>query len=77
MPWKPRNTPSHASCSRSHRQCEYLTYKFQLRTMGKPRAPAQGGILEGANPSIYNPANPIVSFIIQVSTPSPKPPTVI
>lgn len=29
------------------------------------RAPPQGGILEGANPSHYDPKNPIVIFIIQ------------
>ena len=34
--------------------------------MGKPRAPAQGGILQGANPSVYDPKNPIIIFIIQV-----------
>lgn len=34
--------------------------------MGKPRAPAQGGILQGANPSVYDPKNPIILFIIQV-----------
>ncbi|KAL6717665.1 hypothetical protein ACLMJK_005580 [Lecanora helva] len=33
--------------------------------MGKPRAPAQGGILQGANPSVYDPKNPIIVFIIQ------------
>jgi hypothetical protein len=30
------------------------------------RAPPQGGILEGGNPTIYNPTNPIILFIIQV-----------
>lgn len=30
------------------------------------RAPAQGGILEGMNPSVYNPSSPIITFIIQV-----------
>jgi hypothetical protein len=30
------------------------------------RAPPQGGILEGGNPSHYDPKNPIVIFIIQV-----------
>ncbi|KAL8926901.1 MAG: hypothetical protein Q9208_002710 [Pyrenodesmia sp. 3 TL-2023] len=29
------------------------------------RAPHQGGILEGANPSVYNPKDPIIMFIIQ------------
>ncbi|KAL5357348.1 Sodium/hydrogen exchanger family-domain-containing protein [Aspergillus floccosus] len=31
------------------------------------RAPPQGGILEGGNPSHYDPKNPIVIFIIQAS----------
>lgn len=31
------------------------------------RAAAQGGILEGSNPSTYDPKNPIIIFIIQVS----------
>lgn len=31
------------------------------------RAPAQGGILEGENPSTYDPKNPIILFIIQVN----------
>ncbi len=40
--------------------------------MGNTPAPGQGGILEGANPSIYDPKNPIVMFIIQASsTPLP------
>ncbi|RCI13013.1 hypothetical protein L249_0466 [Ophiocordyceps polyrhachis-furcata BCC 54312] len=30
------------------------------------RAPPQGGVLEGANPSHYDPSNPIILFIIQV-----------
>jgi hypothetical protein len=30
------------------------------------RASPQGGILEGSNPSIYDPKNPIFIFIIQV-----------
>lgn len=30
------------------------------------RAPPQGGVLEGANPSKYDPSNPIILFIIQV-----------
>lgn len=33
------------------------------------RAPSQGGVIEGANPSQYNPKEPIVLFIIQVSFP--------
>ncbi|PMB63528.1 K(+)/H(+) antiporter 1 [Beauveria bassiana] len=32
------------------------------------RAPPQGGVIEGANPSKYNPADPIILFIIQVIT---------
>jgi hypothetical protein len=35
-----------------------------------PTVPPQGGILEGGNPSHYDPKNPIVTFIIQVSIPS-------
>lgn len=31
------------------------------------RAPAQGGVLEGANPVEYNPSNPVILFIVQVS----------
>ncbi|OCL00713.1 K(+)/H(+) antiporter-like protein 1 [Cenococcum geophilum 1.58] len=31
----------------------------------KTKAPPQGGILEGANPSTYDPKNPIIIFIIQ------------
>ena len=31
------------------------------------RAAPQGGILEGANPATYDPKNPIILFIIQVS----------
>ena len=31
------------------------------------RAAPQGGILEDANPSVYDPKNPITIFIIQVS----------
>lgn len=30
------------------------------------RATPQGGILEGSNPSVYDPKNPIFLFIIQV-----------
>lgn len=30
------------------------------------RAKAQGGILEGENPTHYNPKDPIIIFIIQV-----------
>ena len=29
------------------------------------RAPPQGGVIEGSNPSVYNPSDPIVIFIIQ------------
>ena len=35
------------------------------------RAPGQAGILGGMNPSKYNPANPIITFIIQVCKISP------
>ncbi|KAM3504402.1 hypothetical protein MY11210_008371 [Beauveria gryllotalpidicola] len=31
------------------------------------RAPPQGGVMEGANPSKYNPGDPIILFIIQAS----------
>lgn len=31
------------------------------------RAPSQGGIFEGMNPSVYNPADPIIMFIIQAT----------
>ncbi|PKS12406.1 hypothetical protein jhhlp_000610 [Lomentospora prolificans] len=31
------------------------------------RAPPQGGVIEGANPSVYNPKDPITIFIIQAS----------
>lgn len=30
------------------------------------RAAPQGGILEGGNPTVYSPSNPIILFIIQV-----------
>ena len=36
------------------------------------RASPQGGILEGANPSVYDPKNPIFVFIIQVSALVPR-----
>ena len=32
------------------------------------RATPQGGVLEGIDPSVYDPKNPIILFIIQVST---------
>lgn len=35
--------------------------------VAKLRAANQGGILQGQDPSIYDPKNPIISFIIQVS----------
>ncbi|KAL2756486.1 hypothetical protein ACRALDRAFT_2028010 [Sodiomyces alcalophilus JCM 7366] len=35
--------------------------------MDQNRIPPQGGVIEGANPSEYNPADPIVLFIIQAS----------
>lgn len=31
------------------------------------RAPPQGGVLDGQNPTVYDPKNPIIVFIIQVS----------
>lgn len=33
------------------------------------RAPPQAGILEGMDPSHYNPKDPIITFIIQVEQP--------
>lgn len=36
-------------------------------TSAKLRAASQGGILDGGNPSKYNPKDPITIFIIQVS----------
>lgn len=36
-------------------------------TASTSRAAPQGGILEHGNPSIYDPKNPIIVFIIQVS----------
>lgn len=30
------------------------------------RAPSQGGVIEGANPTVYNPKDPLTIFIIQV-----------
>lgn len=35
-------------------------------TGGGNRAPSQGGVIEGANPTVYNPKDPITIFIIQV-----------
>ena len=37
-------------------------------TASGDRAPSQGGVIEGSNPSEYNPKEPIVLFIIQVSS---------
>ncbi|KAH7150208.1 sodium/hydrogen exchanger family protein [Dactylonectria estremocensis] len=34
-------------------------------TTAAHRAPPQGGVIEGANPSVYNPKDPITMFIIQ------------
>ncbi|KJZ77001.1 hypothetical protein HIM_03322 [Hirsutella minnesotensis 3608] len=34
---------------------------------GENRAPPQGGVFEGANPSHFDPSNPIILFIIQTS----------
>ncbi|KAF6784608.1 sodium/hydrogen exchanger family protein, partial [Colletotrichum sojae] len=36
-----------------------------VTTGGGNRAPSQGGVIEGANPSHYNPKDPITIFIIQ------------
>jgi len=36
-------------------------------TVTAARAPAQAGIFEGLNLTIYNPADPIILFIIQVT----------
>ena len=33
------------------------------------RAVPQGGVLEGADPSVYDPKNPLIIFIIQVPIP--------
>ncbi|PNY28299.1 K(+)/H(+) antiporter 1 [Tolypocladium capitatum] len=33
---------------------------------GEQRIPPQGGVIEGSNPSKYDPSNPIILFIIQV-----------
>jgi hypothetical protein len=30
----------------------------------------QGGVLEGSNPTVFDPKNPIILFIIQVHSPS-------
>lgn len=38
-------------------------------TTAAHRAPPQGGVIEGANPSVYNPKDPITMFIIQVRLP--------
>lgn len=32
-------------------------------------APSQAGVLDGMNPSHYNPSNPLTLFIIQVGLP--------
>lgn len=31
------------------------------------RAPKQGGIFEGLNPTVFNPADPVILFIIQAT----------
>ncbi|KAK4195548.1 putative K+/H+ antiporter [Triangularia verruculosa] len=36
-------------------------------TAATPTVPAQAGVFEGLNPSVYNPADPIVLFIIQAT----------
>lgn len=33
---------------------------------GENRAPPQGGVIEGGDPSHYDPKNPLILFIIQV-----------
>lgn len=43
--------------------------------VARDRAPSQGGVIEGSNPSKYNPKEPIVLFIIQVSEPLLADPT--
>lgn len=43
-----------------------LTSASAEATATGDRAPSQGGVIEGANPSEYNPKDPIVLFIIQV-----------
>lgn len=35
-------------------------------TATSQRAPVQAGVLEGVSPTVYNPSNPIILFIIQV-----------
>lgn len=42
------------------------------KSTGGNRAPSQGGVIEGANPSVYNPKDPITMFIIQVSQPGSR-----
>ena len=49
-----------------------VTAKAAAATTAASRAAAQGGILEGANPSHYNPKDPIITFIIQVYSARPK-----
>ena len=44
-----------------------VTAKAVAATTAAARAAAQGGILEGANPSKYDAKNPIIIFIIQAS----------
>ena len=44
-----------------------VTAKAAAATTAASRAVAQGGILEGANPSKYDSKNPIIIFIIQVN----------
>ena len=36
-------------------------------TTAAHRAPKQGGIFEGLNPTVFNPADPIILFIIQAT----------
>lgn len=37
----------------------------QATSSSSDRAPPQGGVFEGANPTVYDPKNPIILFIIQ------------
>jgi hypothetical protein len=36
------------------------------------RAPSQGGVIDGLNPTHYNPKDPVTIFIIQASSPLPR-----
>lgn len=43
-----------------------LIASLLMRTTDAASVASQGGILEGSNPSAYNPKDPITLFIIQV-----------